>query len=52
MIERECQGLLEFVESPFTLDNVAGLDAGEGLAARGHDAAQARRAAARCRWAT
>jgi hypothetical protein len=27
MIERECQGLLEFVESPFTLDNVAGLDA-------------------------
>jgi AAA+ superfamily predicted ATPase len=27
MIERECQGLLEFVESPFTLDNVAGLEA-------------------------
>jgi AAA+ superfamily predicted ATPase len=27
MIERECQGLLEFVESPFTLDNVAGHDA-------------------------
>ena len=27
MIERECQGLLEFVESPFTLDHVAGLDA-------------------------
>jgi hypothetical protein len=27
LIERECQGLLEFVESPFTLDNVAGLDA-------------------------
>jgi AAA+ superfamily predicted ATPase len=27
MIEQECQGLLEFVESPFTLDNVAGLDA-------------------------
>jgi AAA+ superfamily predicted ATPase len=27
MIERECQGLLEFMESPFTLDNVAGLDA-------------------------
>ena len=27
MIERECQGLLEFIESPFTLDNVAGLDA-------------------------
>jgi ATPase family associated with various cellular activities (AAA) len=26
-IERECQGLLEFVESPFTLDHVAGLDA-------------------------
>jgi AAA+ superfamily predicted ATPase len=26
-IERECQGLLEFFESPFTLDNVAGLDA-------------------------
>ncbi len=26
-IERECQDLLEFVESPFTLDNVAGLDA-------------------------
>ncbi len=24
MIERECQGLLEFMESPFTLDNVAG----------------------------
>ena len=24
MIERECQGLLEFLESPFTLDNVAG----------------------------
>ncbi|HET9369053.1 MAG TPA: AAA family ATPase [Vicinamibacterales bacterium] len=27
LIERECQDLLEFVESPFTLDNVAGLDA-------------------------
>ena len=27
MIERECQGLLEFLESPFTLDNVAGHDA-------------------------
>jgi AAA+ superfamily predicted ATPase len=27
LIERECQGLLEFIESPFTLDNVAGLDA-------------------------
>ncbi len=27
MIERECAGLLEFLESPFTLDNVAGLDA-------------------------
>lgn len=27
MIERECQGLLEFLESPYTLDNVAGLDA-------------------------
>jgi len=26
-IERECQGLLEFLESPFTLDHVAGLDA-------------------------
>ncbi len=26
-IERECQGLLEFLESPFTLDNVSGLDA-------------------------
>lgn len=26
-IERECQGLLEFLESPFTLDSVAGLDA-------------------------
>jgi hypothetical protein len=26
-IERECQGLLEFIESPFTLDHVAGLDA-------------------------
>jgi AAA+ superfamily predicted ATPase len=25
-IERECQGLLEFLESPYTLDNVAGLD--------------------------
>ena len=25
-IERECQGLLEFVESGFTLDHVAGLD--------------------------
>ncbi len=24
MIERECQGLLDFVESPFTLDHVAG----------------------------
>lgn len=24
LIERECQGLLEFIESPFTLDNVAG----------------------------
>jgi len=27
LIERECQGLLEFLESPFTLDNVAGHDA-------------------------
>jgi AAA+ superfamily predicted ATPase len=27
IIERECQGLLEFIESPFTLDDVAGLDA-------------------------
>jgi AAA+ superfamily predicted ATPase len=27
MIERECQGLLEFIESPFTLDHVAGLGA-------------------------
>ncbi len=27
MIERECQGLLEFIESRFTLDNVAGHDA-------------------------
>lgn len=27
MIERECQGLLEFIESPFTLDHVAGHDA-------------------------
>jgi AAA+ superfamily predicted ATPase len=26
-IERECQGLLEFIESRFTLDNIAGLDA-------------------------
>ena len=26
MIERECQGLLEFLESPFTLDNVAGCE--------------------------
>jgi AAA+ superfamily predicted ATPase len=27
MIERECQDLMEFLESPFTLDNVAGHDA-------------------------
>ena len=27
IIERECQGLLEFIESPVTLDDVAGLDA-------------------------
>ena len=27
LIERECQGLLEFIESPFTLDNVAGHEA-------------------------
>src|SRR3990170_8407979 len=27
LIERECQGLLEFIESPFTLENVAGHDA-------------------------
>ena len=27
LIERECQGLLDFIESPFTLDHVAGLDA-------------------------
>ena len=26
MIEKECQGLLEFVESPFTLDNLSGHD--------------------------
>ena len=27
MIERECSGLLDFLESPYTLDHVAGLDA-------------------------
>ena len=27
LIERECQGLLEFLKSPFTLDQVSGLDA-------------------------
>jgi AAA+ superfamily predicted ATPase len=27
VIERECQGMLEFVESPFTLDHVAGHEA-------------------------
>jgi hypothetical protein len=27
LIERQCQGLLEFMESPYTLDNVAGQDA-------------------------
>jgi SpoVK/Ycf46/Vps4 family AAA+-type ATPase len=27
MIERECQGLLEFIESRFTLENIAGHDA-------------------------
>jgi AAA+ superfamily predicted ATPase len=27
VIERECQGLLEFIESPFTLDHVAGHEA-------------------------
>ncbi len=27
LIERECQGLLEFIESPFTLENLAGHDA-------------------------
>ena len=27
LIERQCQGLLEFMESPFTLDNVAGNEA-------------------------
>jgi hypothetical protein len=27
LIERECQGLLDFIESPFTLDNVAGHEA-------------------------
>ncbi len=26
-IEKECQGLLEFLESPFTLDNLSGADA-------------------------
>jgi hypothetical protein len=26
LIERECQGLLEFVESPFTMDHVAGME--------------------------
>jgi hypothetical protein len=26
IIERECQGLLDFIESPFTLEHVAGLD--------------------------
>jgi hypothetical protein len=29
-IERECQGLLEFLESPYTLDHVAGLDSVKG----------------------
>jgi SpoVK/Ycf46/Vps4 family AAA+-type ATPase len=27
IIERECQGLLEFIESSFTLDNVSGMEA-------------------------
>ena len=27
MIERECQGLLEFIESPYTLEHVSGLEA-------------------------
>ena len=27
MIERECQGLIEFIESPFTLDDIAGHEA-------------------------
>jgi hypothetical protein len=27
LIERECQGLLDFVESPFTMEHVAGMDA-------------------------
>jgi hypothetical protein len=26
LIERECQGLLDFVESPFTMDHVAGME--------------------------
>ena len=26
LIERECQDLLEFIESPYTLDQVAGME--------------------------
>ena len=40
LIERECQGLLDFVESPFTHRSTSpGMDAGEGVAARRHGAA-------------
>ena len=52
LIERECQGLLEFVESPFTLDHVAGHRAVKSLAARGRRAAASGARCARCRWAT
>ena len=49
LIERECQGLLDFVESPFTLDHVAGHDAVKAGCARTPSCCEVARCA-RCRW--
>jgi hypothetical protein len=42
LIERECQDLLEFLEFPFTLDQVAGPRACQGVAPRRYAVASAR----------
>jgi hypothetical protein len=44
LLERQCHGLLEFIEPRWTLDTVVGHDARQGEAARRRCAPQARRA--------
>ena len=51
LLERQCRGLLEFIEPKWTLDTVVGHEAAKAAAARRRGAAQARRARHACRWA-